>query len=242
MSNTNLNSLENQIAYINEGEIRTSTDAIAEGVELQHKNVIALVRKFLVDLQEFGPIAFETRMGSPLPQGGYSRSTEVAILNEDQATLLITYMKNTEIVRNFKKRLVKAFSDLKNGKQFQLPQNFAEALQLAADQAQQIEEAKPKLIAFNRIAESEGSETITRAAKTLQVKPNYLFKWLDANSWIYRRVGNKEWTGYQTKIDQGLLEHKVSTYFKDGEECVSTQVRITPKGITKLSEKLGEAA
>ncbi|MFX3935345.1 Rha family transcriptional regulator, partial [Streptococcus suis] len=36
------------------------------------------------------------------------------ILNEQQATLLITYLKNTELVREFKKNLVKAFFELRN--------------------------------------------------------------------------------------------------------------------------------
>ena len=37
------------------------------------------------------------------------RKREVAYLNEPQTTLLLTYMKNTEKIRHFKKALVKAF-------------------------------------------------------------------------------------------------------------------------------------
>jgi phage antirepressor YoqD-like protein len=43
--------------------------------------------------------------------------TEYTLLNEQQATLLITYMKNTEIVRKFKMRLVKAFYALRLGQE-----------------------------------------------------------------------------------------------------------------------------
>ncbi|MCO0824860.1 hypothetical protein NGA80_01095 [Streptococcus suis] len=38
---------------------------------------------------------------------------EVPILNEQQATLLITFLKNTEQVANFKENLVKAFFELR---------------------------------------------------------------------------------------------------------------------------------
>lgn len=54
--------------------------------------------------REFGPIAFETRKGKALPQGGFAKPREFALLNEQQATPLTTYMKNTEIVRGFEKK------------------------------------------------------------------------------------------------------------------------------------------
>jgi len=85
------------------GQFVTDTLTIAGLVENQHKNVLELVRNYLNDFEEFGEVAFETRLncqGSP---------TEYAILNEDQAYLLLTYMRNTAIVRNAKKALVRAF-------------------------------------------------------------------------------------------------------------------------------------
>lgn len=81
----------------------TTSLAVADGGEVQHKNVLAMVRRYKVEFEEFGEIAFETRFN---PQG---RSTEIALLNEDQATYLITLLRNTDIVRAFKRRLVKAF-------------------------------------------------------------------------------------------------------------------------------------
>lgn len=96
----------NELVTIVGDEARTDTMTIAEGTDTQHKNVIALVRKYLADLEEFGEVAFETRLN---PQG---TPTEIALLNQEQFTLIGTYMKNTEIIRAFKKRLVKAFFDL----------------------------------------------------------------------------------------------------------------------------------
>ena len=86
---------------ITDGEARVSTLTIAEGTENEHKNVLELVRAYQRDLEEFGRVAFETR---PFETAGGVQSREVANLNDQQATLIMTYMKNTEIVRSFKKQ------------------------------------------------------------------------------------------------------------------------------------------
>ena len=63
-----------------------------------------------------------------------------------------------------------------------------------------------------------------------------LFSWLSGNKWIYRRVGGSGWVAYQDKIQQGLLEHKVTTVHKDdGTEKITEQVRVTAKGLAKLA-------
>ncbi len=43
---------------------------------------------------------------------GAGRHTEYAILNEPQATLLLTYSRNTDSIRRFKIKLVKAFYEM----------------------------------------------------------------------------------------------------------------------------------
>ena len=54
----------------------------------------------------FGRVAFEIR---PFETAGGRQEREIAILNEDQATYLITLSRNTTKVREFKIALVKAF-------------------------------------------------------------------------------------------------------------------------------------
>ncbi len=78
---------------------------IAEGTGHQHATIIKLVRKYQDDLTESGNFGFEMQNST----FGAERSTEYALLNERQATLLMTYMRNSDVVRQFKKRLVKAF-------------------------------------------------------------------------------------------------------------------------------------
>jgi len=95
----------------------------------------------------------------------------------------------------------------------------------------------PKVKAFDRIATSDGSLCLTDAAKTLQMPPKKFTQLLQERHWIYRRPMGSGWLAYQDRIQQGLLEHKVTTGEKgDGSEWTSTQPRITPKGLTKLAE------
>ncbi|MDC9615591.1 phage antirepressor KilAC domain-containing protein [Xenorhabdus khoisanae] len=105
---------------------------------------------------------------------------------------------------------------------------------------EKMEEMKPDVDAFERIAKkSTGSMCVTDAAKHLQIKPKTLFDTLSSTKWIYRRLGKKSWVGYQDKLQQGLLEHKITVVAKDdGTERVCEQVLVTAKGISKLAKLL----
>lgn len=91
-----------------DNEPTTTSEIIAKGTQVQHKNVMELIRDNLSDFEEFGQLAFETRVA-----GQSNNPTRYARLNEPQATLLLTYMRNSEIVKDFKKRLVHAFFALR---------------------------------------------------------------------------------------------------------------------------------
>ncbi|KAM9867058.1 hypothetical protein ACIFOC_00380 [Leucobacter aridicollis] len=133
-----------------EGELRVSSLIIAGRTEVQHKNVMDLVRTYADELAEFGPLAFETRMGVPLPQGGFAKATEYALLNEHQATLLITFMRNSPIVREFKVELVKQFYAMRQAltvSQFAPPQTYSDALRELAATVEKNTELAQKIIA-----------------------------------------------------------------------------------------------
>jgi len=104
---------------------------------------------------------------------------------------------------------------------------------------EKLEEAKPVVEAYERIADGDGSMCLTDAAKTLQIQVKKLTKWMQAHSWIYKRVGGTSWVGYQDKIQNGFLEHKVTmTPNSQGGETARTQVRITPKGLAKIAKQI----
>ncbi len=98
-----------ELVFSRDGIAVTTSLLVAKGVQVEHRAVLQLIRKYIPDFETFGSLIFETVKGKALPQGGFAKSTEIAILNEQQATLLVTYCKNTEVVRRFKVALVKAF-------------------------------------------------------------------------------------------------------------------------------------
>lgn len=96
----------NQLVSIKKDEPVTTTELISISTKLEHPSVIKLVRTHINDFNEFGRVGFEIR---PFETRGGTQEREIAILNEQQATLLITYMRNSKIVREFKKKLVRDF-------------------------------------------------------------------------------------------------------------------------------------
>ena len=87
----------------------TTSEIIAECAELKHDTVQSLIRNHKDDLEVFGFYGFEIRKLS-----GRGRPRKIYHLNEQQVTLLITYLDNTKPVREFKVALVKAFFEMRD--------------------------------------------------------------------------------------------------------------------------------
>ncbi|HEM5155939.1 TPA: Rha family transcriptional regulator [Streptococcus suis] len=93
-------------------ESYTTHDIIAEHAEIENISVRKLIEKHKKDLEVFGVLSFEIHKPEKGSLGG--RPRKVYRLNEQQATLLVTYLGNTEPVREFKKNLVKAFFEMRD--------------------------------------------------------------------------------------------------------------------------------
>ena len=96
----------NDIVFLvdNTKEPFTTSDVIAAFAGIQHHTVTRLIQQHEADFKEFGILRFEIEeiKGRGQPAKHYQ-------LNEEQATLLMTYLKNTAQVRAFKKELVRQF-------------------------------------------------------------------------------------------------------------------------------------
>ncbi|MFA5208459.1 MAG: Rha family transcriptional regulator [Candidatus Paceibacterota bacterium] len=109
----------NELVFLDPNDINetpfTTSEVIAENGKVRHDTVQHLIRDYQNDIEEFGKLAFEMRPygeginGFKIRKSNAGRPEKIYHLNEEQATLLITYMKNTLPVRNFKKALVKQF-------------------------------------------------------------------------------------------------------------------------------------
>jgi phage regulator Rha-like protein len=90
------------VMVINEGgKLLTTTLVIAEGVSIEHRAVMALLKRHssTETLSTFGM--------SKVSRGG--RPVEFAKLDELQTTFLITLMRNSKVVVSFKEKLTKEF-------------------------------------------------------------------------------------------------------------------------------------
>lgn len=90
-----------------------------------------------------------------------------------------------------------------------IPQSFAEALQLAADQAKQLELAAPKVNAYDKLIESTNLKSVGDVAKSIGLKSaQALNKKLEAVSAYDGRCSNRVWSGWF--IEQGLGEMRTT--------------------------------
>ncbi len=95
-----------ELIELRKNDIFTNSKIIADGTNNEHNSVTRIIRNYIEDFEDFGEVKFMD-LKSKNPQGG--RPIKIYLLNEQQATLLLTYLGNNEIVRQFKKNLVRQF-------------------------------------------------------------------------------------------------------------------------------------
>ncbi|HEL0756712.1 TPA: Rha family transcriptional regulator [Streptococcus equi subsp. zooepidemicus] len=120
----------------------TLSSIVAECAEVQHHTITRTIRKNLERFERFGKVGFKIQA---MESGQQSKDY---ILNEQQATLLITFLKNTEQVANFKENLVRAF--------FEMRDEVAE-------------------FRYQRALEKPKRKTLTEAIQKWQAKPKHAY-------------------------------------------------------------------
>jgi phage regulator Rha-like protein len=83
---------------------------VANGLEIQHKNLMETIRKYQEKLEKLGRVAFETES---LETKGGKQDFVFCYLNELQCNFVVTLSRNTEAVVDFKLGLVVAFDQAK---------------------------------------------------------------------------------------------------------------------------------
>ena len=87
---------------------RVDSRELAQRLGVKHKNTIELLDKHKADFLELGHLPFQTEVGYRAQGGG--KAERFALLNEDQAYLLLSLSRNTPRVVALKVKLVQAFS------------------------------------------------------------------------------------------------------------------------------------
>jgi phage antirepressor YoqD-like protein len=240
------------IVSVVDGEAVTTTGTIAHETGNEHASVIALVRKYQADFSEFGGVRFQIE---PLETAGGMQSREIALMNEQQATLLLTYMRNTPVVREFKKRLVKEFWRLAHAKPAfdiaslsdpkvllaLLTDNVRKVVALEADNTelslenhaleQKVCADAPKVEFFDAVTVTHETYSVAEAAKLIGTGQNRLMAFMRQRRWVTIHKNEP----MQAPIERGYLAAKLSTFEhpENGKTTVAT-ARVTGKGLTKL--------
>jgi len=117
-------------------ELRVSHQVIAVNTGNEAISIRKLIDKYIHDFKEFGAVSFKMTTESLGLSNAFlkNQSQKIYYLNEQQATFLMTLLRNNKEIVQFKKTLVKAFYDLRtlaeefytprleNRRNFKLPQ------------------------------------------------------------------------------------------------------------------------
>lgn len=242
----------NPIVHVVDGEVLADSRDVAAFFGKEHRNVLRDIDTLIQFEPQLGLLKFE--QGSyTLPATG-DQQHRCYRMTRDGFSLIAMGFTGPRALK-WKLRYIDAFNAMEAELRARPvdpmaalndPATMRGLLLSYADRVLTLEAEKatlvPKVAALERLAETDGSFCITDAAKTLQVQPNTLFKFLRNHGWIYRRPNTSHDVAYQSKLAAGLLEHKTTTVTRsDGSEKTVTQVRVTPKGLARLAEELQPA-
>lgn len=148
-----------------------------------------------------------------------------------------SYVIVAQLSPEFTARLVDRWQELEAGAAPQLPQTFAQALRLAAEQAETIEaqaaqlEAARPAMAFvdSYVAATTGSKGFREVCKLLKANESEFREFLIERKIMYRLNGTL--TPHAQHLDAGRFEVKAGT---NGEHAFN-QARFTPKGVNWIA-------
>lgn len=196
--------------------VTMSSREIAELTGKRHDNVMTLCRS----MRDMG-VCPEIQETPYLNEQNGQTYFECQLTKRDSLVLI------ARISPEFTARVVDRWQELEAKQAPAIPQTYAEALRLAADQAEQLALAAPKVAFVDRYVSAEsGSMGFRQVAKLLKIKEHDFRTFLVDEKIMYQLSG--EWTAYQNHIDAGRFE--VRTGVADNEHAY-TSARFTPKGV-----------
>lgn len=212
----------NMMTQFNHNQQRMTSLEIAELVQSRHDDT----KRSIMRLADRGVIACPPVAVVQKEANNRLYDVDVYVFSGEQGKLdSITVV--AQLCPEFTAALVKRWYELEN--QNKLPQSFAEALQLAADQAKQLELAAPKVQYFDTVVERSNLLNATQVAQKVGMSAVCMNKLLDELG-VYNRCVKRSRVFQQWFIDQGLGELKQT-------EAGYPQAMFTTKGEAWVIQK-----
>tara|TARA_R100001198_G_scaffold82714_2_gene55933 strand:+ start:2064 stop:2708 length:645 start_codon:yes stop_codon:yes gene_type:complete len=207
----------NNLSISNNQTLTMSSKEIAAVVESRHDSV----KRTMMTLQDKGLITFTHTV-----EKGEGRPAAVLHVNKRDSYVVVA-----QLSPEFTAVLVDRWQELEAKQQPQIPTNFAEALQLAADQAKQLELAAPKVAFVDNLVSRDNLMTATQVASKHKISAVKLNRLLDELGGVYNKSVKRGRVFVQSFIDSGYGE------LKQTEQGYS-QALFTPAGEVYIHEKL----
>ena len=172
-----------------------SSREIADLTNKDHKNVVRDIKN-MMDQLSIDALTFERTYMDQL-----NRSRKEYLLDQETTLCLVSGYSAP-----LRMKIIKRWSDLEKNNGPSLPQTFAEALQLAADQAKQLEIAAPKVDFYDRVADVGNLMTAGVVGKKLGMSAQVLNTNLDHFKVYDKRQKGRVFN--QWFIDKGYGEIK----------------------------------
>lgn len=174
-----------------------SSREISELCDKDHRHVRRDIQTMLLKLQmdvpKFGRIYIDSM----------NREQQEYLINKD---LTLTLIAGYSVELRY--RIVQRWQELEaQTSALAIPQSFAEALQLAANQARQLELAKPKVLHYDNVVERAGLLNATQVAQKVRLSAVAMNKILDELG-VYNKAVKRSRVFQQWFINEGLGEVK----------------------------------
>lgn len=213
----------NMMPYFKHNQQSITSFDISELVLSRHDDV----KRSIERLAERGVIALPPMAVMPKEANNRNYNVEIYVFTGEQGKLdSITVV--AQLCPEFTAALVKRWYELEN--QTKLPQSFAEALQLAADQAKKIELDKPKVEYYEKIVVRDTLLNASQVAQKIKMSAVAMNRVLDTFN-VYHRGIKRARLFQQWFIDKWLGEVKQT-------ELGFSQPMFTTKGEAWVIEKL----
>ncbi len=212
-----------------EGQLVVDSRLIAQELGIQHKNFLANLDKYIEEIEEdWGTVAFETREFKT--SQGNTSTERVAFLTEPQATLLMTYSRNTEQVRQCKRQLVRAFEKAKQALSSAVESRFLELEQKLAAQSEAIAALQSQvqnLLPLPADFIPPGWDTEIWATLPPQDKRHFKYLYRDRGFHPGNDVEVKALPAANRELERAEIEHLINDVPEEEKQLIETRLRVS---------------